>query len=264
MKYLSLKIAFLLIIALLANGCGTSSYPPPVDHKPIVDTVIDPRVETSLKVKKLGYTIQIGAFSNINNAAKLTQKLQKAGVDAYYFIHKSGLYKVRFGSFLTYRKALDEAERLQANDQIKKFYIVKPEEFVIAKQFTRGDDFVRKKLISTAERFLGIPYKWGGESQQTGFDCSGLTMVVYKLNGIALPRNSRSQYKSGRNIKKNDLQKGDLVFFATGWGKKVSHVGIYKGKGKFIHAPSKGKKIQVASLNAGYFKERYLGARTYL
>ncbi len=250
------KFILFLFIVIQLGGCGTKTYPPTTDYK-------SPETITS-KVNKLGYTIQVGAFSNIDNAARLTKKLKKSGVDAFFFIHNSGLYKVRFGNFLTYSAALKKANKLQSNSTIKKYYIVKPEDFVIAKQFIKGDDFVRKKLISTAERFLGIDYKWGGESQKTGFDCSGLTMVVYKLNGIALPRNSRSQYKSGRKIKKSNLQKGDLVFFATGWGKKVSHVGIYKGKGKFIHAPSKGKKIQISSLNNSYFKNSYVGARTYL
>ena len=89
-------------------------------------------------------------------------------------------------------------------------------------------------------------------------------MTVYRLNGLELPRNSRSQYQTGRPVPRNALEKGDLVFFATGSRNRVSHVGIYSGRGQFIHAPGKGKTIRTASLSSRYFQERYAGARRYL
>jgi len=78
-----------------------------------------------------------------------------------------------------------------------------------------------------------------------------------------LPRNSRAQFRSGASIRKEDLQEGDLVFFATDGLKRVSHVGVYAGGGRFIHAPGQGKRIRVASLSNGYFNRRYMGARRY-
>ncbi|MEQ8162785.1 MAG: C40 family peptidase, partial [Smithellaceae bacterium] len=97
-----------------------------------------------------------------------------------------------------------------------------------------------------------------------GFDCSGLTMTVYQLNGLDLPRHSATQYDAGNPIDKKNLQKGDLVFFATNSDGKVSHVGIYIGNGRFIHAPSRGKNIRVESMSCNFFARRFVGARTYL
>jgi cell wall-associated NlpC family hydrolase len=118
--------------------------------------------------------------------------------------------------------------------------------------------------VETARRFIGLPYQWGGSSLDDGFDCSGLTMAVYRINGLNLPRMSKEQYRAGIPIKKGQLKNGDLVFFATSRGKRVSHVGIYTGDNKFIHAPGKGRRICAASLSKKYFKTRYAGARTYL
>jgi cell wall-associated NlpC family hydrolase len=89
-------------------------------------------------------------------------------------------------------------------------------------------------------------------------------MVVYRLNGLDLPRSSRQQWKVGRRIDRKRLQKGDLVFFATRGGTRVSHVGLYTGGNKFLHAPGRGRRIQAASLSSKYYRARYVGARSYL
>ena len=88
-------------------------------------------------------------------------------------------------------------------------------------------------------------------------------MAVYQLNGLNLPRSSKEQYRAGIPIGKNELKSGDLVFFATSKSKRVSHVGIYTGDNKFIHAPGKGKRIRVSSLSSRYFETRYAGAKTF-
>jgi cell wall-associated NlpC family hydrolase len=118
--------------------------------------------------------------------------------------------------------------------------------------------------VTTARGFLGIPYAWGGASPSEGFDCSGLTMTVYRINGLILPHSSRTQYKTGTPVSKGRLQKGDLVFFATKRGRRVSHVGIYTGNNQFIHAPGNNKRVRTESLSNSYFRENYVGARTYL
>ena len=89
-------------------------------------------------------------------------------------------------------------------------------------------------------------------------------MTVYRLNGLNLPRSSTQQYQTGTPISRSSLQRGDLIFFATAGGKRVSHVGIYAGDGRFIHAPKSGGKIGFESLSNTYFSRRYVGARTYL
>jgi len=118
--------------------------------------------------------------------------------------------------------------------------------------------------VETAEGFIGLPYQWGGASAEEGFDCSGLTMAVYQLNGLSLPRSSQDQYTMGAPVERAGLAKGDLVFFATKGREKVSHVGVYVGDNRFIHAPGKGKSIRVDSLSDRYFTTRYVGARKYL
>jgi hypothetical protein len=211
---------------------------------------------------RMRYTIQVGAFSNIDNAVRLTESLDRQGLDAYHFLHSSGLYKVRFENFRTKQAARNRALDLRRRGIIDGFYIVEPNAY--APDLRDGNARLREEIVRTAGRYVGVPYRWGGESPRTGFDCSGLTMVVYRLNGLDLPRSSRQQWKVGRRIDRSRLQKGDLVFFATRGGNRVSHVGIYTGGNKFLHAPSRGRRIQSSSLSDKYFKTRYVGARSYL
>jgi len=91
-----------------------------------------------------------------------------------------------------------------------------------------------------------------------------LALAVYQLNGLSLPRTSADQYDSGTPVDKEELQKGDLVFFSNSWFGGISHVGIYIGDGRFIHAPGKGKVIRSESLASAYYQDHYRGARTYL
>ena len=209
---------------------------------------------------RMGFSIQVGAFSNIDNAVRLTGSLQRRGINAYHFLHKSGLYKVRFGNHTSQAAARQRAEDLKRKKIIEVYYIVNPDDYAHRDSSAR----LRKEIVTTAKRYVGVPYRWGGESPSTGFDCSGLTMVVYRLNGLNLPRSSRQQWKVGKPIDRGQLQKGDLVFFATAGGNRVSHVGIYAGGNKFLHAPGRGRKIKTASLSSGYFKKRFVGARSYL
>ena len=119
-------------------------------------------------------------------------------------------------------------------------------------------------VLIRALGLVGTPYKWGGNTPQGGFDCSGLTMVCYRLNGLNLPRNSRTQFDSGRRVAKSALKPGDLVFFATKGGSRVTHVGLYIGDNRFIHAPRTGKNVRIESLSQPFFARTFVGARTYL
>ena len=243
---------FILFLILVVSACKTLE----------ISRLIEPTPAKELK--QLGYTIQVGAFSVVDNAIRLTRSLNKKGLKAYYFAHPSGLYKVRFGDFSSKKSAEKKAKGLKKAGTITEYYIVAPEEYAVAKRKKYGKQYLRNEIVSTARRFIGTPYAWGGSSQQEGFDCSGLTMTVYKLNGLNLPHSSRQQYKIGTPVKKSNLQKGDLVFFATSRGRKVSHVGIYMGNNQFIHAPSYNKHVRTESLSNSYFRENYVGARTYL
>jgi len=213
-------------------------------------------------IARLAYTIQAGAFVKVENAARLTQTLQEKGQGATYFVDRQGLYKVRFGNFPSREQARTRAEALRAAGVIEAFYIVAPEEYASARLGEKGEAFLREELVQTAQSFLGIPYLWGGSSADEGFDCSGLTMTVYQLNGFDLPRTSRDQFAAGNPVTEAALAKGDLLFFADGG--KISHVGIYTGSGRFIHSPGRGKTIRIDSLDQSYFRRTYFGARSYL
>jgi len=259
---------------LLACGlilCFLSSCAPPAQQRTSAPPATDPIAEILQQTEpltgsllKMGFSVQVGAFTQLGNAVRLEQSLAQHGVDAYYFRHQSGFYKVRFGNHSNYADARNEAEKLQSQGVIGRFFIVIPEDYAAARIQRSGQGDLRTELVVTAQRFLGVPYRWGGEDRDNGFDCSGLTMVSYRLNGLNLPRNSRMQYKAGRFVAKKNLKKGDLVFFATKGGKRVTHVGMYVGNGQFIHAPRTGKTVRVASLSNSFFKKTYVGARSYL
>jgi cell wall-associated NlpC family hydrolase len=119
----------------------------------------------------------------------------------------------------------------------------------------------REVLAAFALTLRDIRYRRGGRAPKTGFDCSGFVQYVYaKALGVDLPNNSLGQFNDGTRVSRTDLRIGDLVFFRI-HGKRVSHVGIYVGDGRFIHSPSTGKHVRVDSLGDGYWTRRYAGAR---
>ena len=115
----------------------------------------------------------------------------------------------------------------------------------------------RQEVIAAARSMLGVPYRFGGSSPTLGFDCSGLVQYAHSQAGIEVPRTTGEQYRAALPIHRQALRPGDLVFFRTHKHRYVSHVGIYLGKGKFIHAPSSGKRVSIASLKDDYWRQRY-------
>jgi len=117
-------------------------------------------------------------------------------------------------------------------------------------------------LIQRALALLGTPYRWGGTSPDGGFDCSGLVGYVFRSAlGIELPRVSRDMANQGQPVTdRAALIAGDLVFFSRR-GKRVDHVGIYVGEGRFLHAPRTGRDVQVDSLSVGYWSGKFMQAR---
>jgi len=114
-------------------------------------------------------------------------------------------------------------------------------------------------LVDTALGYRGVPYRWAGMTTR-GMDCSGLVARVLLSHGIRAPHSSRELYKLGTAVSRDQLQAGDLVFFNTR-GRGISHVGIYMGDGKFVHASSSGGKVKTDRLDTGYYQRRYVGAR---
>ena len=118
-------------------------------------------------------------------------------------------------------------------------------------------------MVLNAMNFLGVPYRRGGNTADHGFDCSGFTRQVFEMSlGLVLPRRADEQatIASLTNIKRDELKPGDLVFFNT-LRRTFSHVGIYVGDGKFIHAPRPGGEVRVESIGTAYWSKRFTGAR---
>ena len=248
-------------------------------------------------ITRLGHAIQMGAFADVKNAERFTAMLQSKGIEAFYFRKDNGVYAVRFGDFPSKEKAQVVAKRLVADRVINSYYIAPPNEVVFSQLKGPGwqkkpSDEIRNPPSSlqpvipketvekpaqkpakdnkdmgsiaarTAERFVGIPYRWGGDNVVEGMDCSGFVRAVYNLCGLSIPRTSRDQFKAGDLITKDDLKDGDLVFFGAS-ATNISHVGIYVGEGKFVHAPRRGEEIRVTAVNESYFEKRFVGARRY-
>lgn len=130
----------------------------------------------------------------------------------------------------------------------------------ITAQASRWQNKVQEVLIN-ALSLTGIQYKYGGNSPTTGFDCSGFVRYVFfNAANLTLPPTARAIAQIGKSVKKDELQPGDLVFFNT-LKKAFSHVGIYIGDNKFIHAPSTGKSVQVDNLQNSYWASRFEGAQ---
>ncbi len=116
-------------------------------------------------------------------------------------------------------------------------------------------------LITQAMDLLGVPYRRGGSSEASGFDCSGFVRYLYENSvGQLLPRRAEEQARSTEVIDRSELKPGDLVFFNT-MKRAFSHVGIYVGDGKFIHSPRAGKSVKVDDMRSAYWQKRFNGAR---
>lgn len=127
---------------------------------------------------------------------------------------------------------------------------------VPSRHLTRG-----QLLARTALAYRGVPYRFGGRSPRSGFDCSGLVQTVYAKWGIYLPRAARAQYTQGIPVKPGELQAGDLVFLKNTYKRGLSHVGIYIGAGCFIHAARPGKGVCLSRLSDTYNRHHWAGAR---
>jgi cell wall-associated NlpC family hydrolase len=116
-------------------------------------------------------------------------------------------------------------------------------------------------LVVNAMGFLGVPYRRGGNTAESGFDCSGFVRAMFEQTvGLVLPRRAREQAEATQAIDRKDLQPGDLVFFNT-MRQSYSHVGIYVGDNKFIHSPKPGERVRVEDMRQAYWERRFNGAR---
>ena len=117
------------------------------------------------------------------------------------------------------------------------------------------------ELVVNAMGFLGVPYRRGGNTMETGFDCSGFVRAMYEQSiGLVLPRRAEQQAAATQDIDRSELKPGDLVFFNT-LKRTFSHVGIYIGEGRFIHSPKPGAEVRVENMGMNYWAKRFDGAR---
>ena len=152
------------------------------------------------------------------------------------------------------------APNADASDEVEKFLqergILSRVEILRQRMGDKASD-----LVVNAMGFLGVPYRRGGTSQENGFDCSGFVRHMFEKSvGLVLPRRAEEQAKVTEEINRSDLKPGDLVFFNT-MKRTFSHVGIYVGDGKFIHAPRPGKAVRVDDMREAYWQKRFNGAR---
>jgi len=123
-----------------------------------------------------------------------------------------------------------------------------------------GASDAASRVVTTALAQVGVPYRYGGSTPATGFDCSGLVSYVFGQQGIAVPRTAAQQFAAAVSVREQDLRPGDLVFFRLAGPKaEVSHVGIYSGAGRFVHAPQSGRRVGEASLDDEYYRPRLAG-----
>lgn len=121
------------------------------------------------------------------------------------------------------------------------------------------------RLLQRARQLVGTPYRAGGESAQTGFDCSGLLVYLFRQEaGLTLPRTTHSMVREGQfKVPRNALKPGDAVFFSANGSDRTSHVGLYLGDDRFIHAPSSGKRVRIDSLADDYWQRNFTTARRF-
>ncbi len=117
-------------------------------------------------------------------------------------------------------------------------------------------DPVRSRIVFSALQMVGVPYRYGGQSPD-GFDCSGLVQYAYRSAGLSVPRTSREQLRASAPVTLEDAIAGDLVFFQ---GKSDSHVGIYLGQGRFVHAPATGQAVSIGSFEQPYYRSHFVRA----
>ena len=120
-----------------------------------------------------------------------------------------------------------------------------------------------RDVVTYAKSFLGTPYRSGGTTRN-GMDCSGLVSAVYTEFNVALPRTAYDQSHVGSDVSRGGVEPGDLVFFQTSRSKSVSHVGIYIGDGRFIHASTSAREVRIDAMDSDYFRRRFVKAKRVL
>lgn len=196
------------------------------------------------------------ALAAVLSAVSMTAFAQQKPGPAAAAQPEAGVAPVETRRSLPHSMTLSDRALILATDLNR---LLKPSDAKAARP--AGDGGVTT-VLQRALALLGTPYRWGGTSPDSGFDCSGLVGYVFRnALGIELPRVSREMAETGQLVDdRSSLAAGDLVFFGKK-GEIVDHVGIYVGDGNFVHAPRAGRDVTVSSLDSGYWQEKFLQAR---
>lgn len=194
---------------------------------------------------------QNSAFATKSNPQKALTTSDKQLLHAYQAMVQKA----------TPAKRVAAQQKTVQNKQNKQSKVIKPKKVVRNHTNPRKPHHTANISATwVAKQQINKKYRWGGTNPATGFDCSGLTQYAYKRARVNLPRTAAAQYKSTKRVSIKQLQTGDLIFFHTRRSRaRINHVGIYLGGGKFIHAPSRGKRVSVSDLNK-YWRRKVVGA----
>lgn len=191
-----------------------------------------------------------------------------SGQKAYVIGFNRQWYKIIFGSHIGYIRSdylrLTEIPYENADSSNEPRFFINGQSTGIAPSAgaLSGSTSRASQIVATAKKYIGVPYLWGGTTPK-GFDCSGFVQYVFNRHGISLPRTTTEQYKVGSYVSKSKLKTGDLVFLQNTYRQGISHVGIYVGDGKMIHASS-SKGVVISDLSTSYYTSHYYGARRVL
>jgi cell wall-associated NlpC family hydrolase len=199
-----------------------------------------------------------------NEVQARQQALVKAQADQVKVVAERASQRASIQSQLAERQALyssikDQIAQLEAAERARQARLAAQARAAAKKQHSAPAPAPapHSSVVSIALQYLGVPYVWGGASP-SGFDCSGLTMYAYAKVGVYLPHNAAMQYGMGTPVSRSQLAPGDLVFFNG-----LSHVGMYIGGGRFVHAPHTGDVVKISSLSEYWYAATYVGARRY-
>jgi cell wall-associated NlpC family hydrolase len=231
------------------------------------------------------FSLCLGAYSK-EDAEGLHKQLITQGYPVYLSYGEN--YEVRVGTFESQEKAEEFAQKIKERDKIDA-RVVEEEDLDTAQFCYKNEndqasldersikdysDPRSQKIVSCGLSLFGHPYKYGGTRIGKGIDCSFFVLSIYKELGIALPRTSGAQFKTGTEVDESELKVGDLVFFKKTYASRrrskrkaytrINHVGIYIGNGEFIHATRNVMRVTISRLDEKYFKEHFAGARRIL
>ena len=243
--------------------------------KPRLLLVIPPRSVSEGKSASAGAAAKV---YKVKKSESLSRIARKTGVSVAELKRLNGLKgkQVKAGKVLVLKESTPDepkvkvAKKLQLRhsdlfnekdyeQSLQELALLEPEQQVDLSRNTELKVDSIKELKKSAYGFLGTRYRFGGSSR-SGIDCSSFVQHVFKELEVTLPRTAREQFEVGSAVAPGDLQKGDLIFFAT-YASYPSHVGIYLGNNKMIHASSRDRRVVISSLNTSYYRSRFLGAK---